>query len=146
MPLKDGQLTRREVTFAEVYARTGDLEYAEDKAGYSRGGSRQVLARTGVQDRIFAEQQARVTSEALPLVVEGDLHNLRRPETPGFHKSADRVAKWLGLFDREGGASQHKEPHEMTAEELHAHLEKALARKEEIIGQAKDVTPPDPFD
>lgn len=138
MPLKSGDLTKRELAFVQTYVATGDRATAEKKAGYAPNGGYIVLQRPEVLARVAQEQAARITIEGAPLAVSTLFEIMRNTKSP----AASRVQAAKIVLDRAlpGAASgAEKELHEMTAAEIAA----ALA---ELDSRLINVTPaaPDP--
>lgn len=137
MPLKNGRLTPAEKTVAEVFARTGDKDYARHVAKLSpiSNGAVQALARPEVQAEIRRQQVARLFQEALPAAVQCMVSIITDSKAPaGARVQASKV-----VFDRTLGAAEgaeSKEPHEMTSEEI----AKAISQLEAVaMARAKPV-------
>lgn len=138
MPRKDGSLTRSETLFLSEYAKHGDRQRAERKAGLAANGGYHVLARPEIQKRIVQEQVARLTSDALPLAVGTLVEIMGNSKAP----AAARVQASKVVIDRalpSGADGATKELHEMSPEEIAA----SIAKLETMaIEKAKDITPP----
>jgi len=123
MPIKGGKMTAQERKFSQVYADTGSVGYAAEKAGYAFphvSGSK-ALARPAVQESIKRQQLARLNNELLPLALDTLETILTNPKATDSNKNtaAGLVMKYSVGSTGEGEA---KEPHEMTAEELQAQI------------------------
>ncbi len=125
-------------------AATGDKQYSAKEANYAHPDqmAHKLLARPAVQAEIVRQQQERLFNEILPLAVKTHKELLTSATTPaGAKVQAIKLAyeHTLGQED----AANHKEPHEMTGEEI----AKSIAELERIAaGRAKDVTPSGPAD
>lgn len=145
MPRRNGRKTPNERVFAEVYAVTGDREYAGAKAGYAvpASGASQALQRPAVQAEIARIQQEKLFSTVLPLAVQVHTQILLDPKAPaGARVQAVKLAydRTLGLSEAMGG----KEAHEMTAEEIAKAIEQlqrvAADRAKPVIeGEASSI-------
>lgn len=133
MGIRKGGMTQRQKAFAEHYARTGDREHAAAKAGYAAPdvSGTQNLAVPAVQAEIARQQISVLYREALPAAVACLVSIVRSDKAPaGARVQASKV-----ILDRTLGAddpARHKEPHEMTPDELAtaiAALERAAADK-----------------
>ena len=142
MPLRNGKLTAQERRFAQVYADTGAVGYAAEKAGYAFpevSGSK-ALARPAVQESIKRQQLARLNNELLPLALDTLEGILRSPKSTDNNKNtaAGLVMKYsVG----QGEGSEAKEPHEMTAEEIQQQIERLRAA---AADRARPVIEPEP--
>lgn len=142
MPDKTGRFTPQERVFVRQMASTGDPVYSAQKAGYSSPAQRasQALARPAVQAEITKLQLERLYSKVLPLAVEQHEKLLRDPATPaGAKVQAIKLA-----YDRTLGADSeaaHKEPHEMTAAELDAAIQRLRQAAAERAKPVIDVEP-----
>lgn len=148
MPVKTGRKTRLETRFAEVYAGTNDMQYAARKAGYvDHTGAVKALQRPDVQAEIRRVQIERLNSVALPAAVDCLVSIVSDERFPaGARVQASKV-----ILDRtlgQEGAGEAKAPHEMTPDELNAHLAKtklALAALESAkADRAKPVIEAEP--
>jgi hypothetical protein len=142
MPLKNGRQTGQESVFIQHYAATGDRRYAALQAG-SRDPSSfaaKALARPAVQAEIARIQVERLYTEGLALAVDMHIHMIRDPATPaGARAQAIKL-----MYDRtigQGDQAEAKEPHEMTAEELEAAIQKL---RRAAADKAKPVLEHDP--
>lgn len=137
MPDKTGRFTAKENAFMDHYVRTGDEDYAADKARYGSPSVRgsQLLAKAAIQSEIRARQTERLWGDVLPLAIGELERGLREPTTPWGAKSAliklamDRT---LGA----GDAAEGKQPHEMTPDELARAIEQL---KREASDRAKPI-------
>lgn len=138
-----GQLTEMERKFVDAYAKTGDTRYATKKAGYKYGvnNSHNILQRPAVQDAIIAYQMARMTSEALPLATSTVIGIMQNEKAP----AAARIQAAREVFNRvlpSDKATQDKEPHEMSPDELAAaisRLESAAATKAKPVEEVAQI-------
>lgn len=136
MPIKGGKLTVQERKFSQVYADTGSVGFAAEKAGYAFphvSGSK-ALARPAVQESIKRQQLARLNNELLPLALDTIETIMLNPKATDSNKltAAGLVMKHTSSAD--GG--QEKEPHEMTLDEIQARL---AALRREASDRAKPV-------
>lgn len=119
MPLRNGRATPKERKFAQVFAATGDRMYSAAKAGYRhpQENSSLALARPAVQAEIARIQTERLFSEGLPAAVGHLIACVQDVKAP--HNARNQAAKII--LDRTLGAEdagKHKDPAEMSAEEL----------------------------
>lgn len=72
MPAKDGTLTPQERQFAASYARTGDVAYSAEKAGYAHPERRGYanLQKVGVCAEIQAQMRARLHNVCVPAAID----------------------------------------------------------------------------
>lgn len=128
MPIKGGKMTAQERKFSQVYADTGSVGYAAEKAGYAFphvSGSK-ALARPAVQESIKRQQLARLNNELLPLALDTIETIMRNDKATDSNKltAAGLVMKYsVG----QGEGSEAKEPHEMTADEIQQQIERLRA-------------------
>jgi len=129
MRLKSGLLTAQEKAFAATYAATGDRNYAAMKAGYSspRQSASQALQKVEVQADIRRQQLAILNNELLPAAI-GVLATIIAD--PKASERGKLTAVKIVLDRALGGAdaSESKEPHEMTSDEIQKRLD-ALRRE-----------------
>lgn len=141
MPTQRGALTAAEKTFAAAYATTGDSAYSAQRAGYrTTAGGSMALARPAIQAEIVRLQTEKLFATILPLAIEQHEKLLRNDATPaGAKVQAIKLAydRTLGL----GEGGEAKEPHEMTAEELDAAIQKL---RRAAADRAKPVIEHDP--
>ena len=136
MPLKNGKLNPQERTFAAVYADTGSSTYAATQAGYAHPHQRAAsnLAKPAVQAEIRAQQLARLNNELLPLALD-NLEAILRSD-----KATERgkIMAAKIVIDKAGGpdATNGKEPHEMSGDELQAAIDRL---RREASDRAKPV-------
>ena len=142
MPLKTGRLTHPEKTFAAGYAATNDASYAGDKAGY---GSKQAvwsaMQRPAVQHEIKRLQTEKLFAEGLPLAVNVHLAILADDRTP----AGARVQAVKLMYDRTLGdadATQGKQAHEMSPDELAKAISEAKLRAAALEHVAADRAKP----
>jgi hypothetical protein len=138
MPDKVGRLTGAEKTFAEAFARTGDRDYAKFKAGYKSDGSvSMALARVGVKQEIIQYGRAVLVNELYPAstVVLAAMLNMETPGVPWNARlgAAKQVRTEVGAL-AEG--KREKDFADMTAEEIHAEIEKA---RQQLADRSKQV-------
>lgn len=146
MPLKNGALTPREELFIDAMARTGEVGYSAEKAGFrnvSVAGS-QVLARPAVRDAIRREQLARLNNDLLPLAISTLETIMRDPKATERGRLAATAQVLKYTVGAQVDASETKEPHEMSASELTQRIEalrrEAADRAKPIVeGEAKPV-------
>lgn len=124
MPLKNGKLNMQERKFAATYAETGNAVYAAEKAGYSspRQSASQKLASPIIQAEVRARQLARLNNELLPLALDNLEAILRNDKA----SERGKIMAAKIVLDKAGGAdaTNGKEPHEMTGDELQAAIER----------------------
>lgn len=118
MPRRGGRLTYMEEQFAEHYARTGDATYAATKAGYSTPRSRgsENAHDPAIIARVSQLRRAKLASaslEAVDVLVEG-MRDTKAPRQ-ARNNAAATILKYAAHDD---GASETKDPHEMTPDEL----------------------------
>ena len=119
MPNRHGRWTHREKRFVQVYAVTRDSTYSAAVAGYPH--PQQAGSRNASNEVILAEArrltQRQLTTEILPLATARHKALLEDPKCTGqaLNRAIELAYKY-GLATAEDG--QHKEPSEMTAEEL----------------------------
>lgn len=151
MPLKDGTMTRGEMAFIQAYAGTNDREKAEKQAKIAPGTGYRLLARLEVQREINRQERGRML-ELLHLSNEWALKVMRDAKKPDTIKRDIAREVWkLTLGADASSGTEAKEPHEMTADELSAELDRLMKARDALAENAKDVTPSDgqdgtPFD
>lgn len=126
MPDHVGRLTPQERIWVRYMAATNDATYAAEKAGYASPQPRgsQNLAKPALMELVreaawkkLRTDGARIGVDVLISIAEDD----KQPAGARRAAAADLV-KLSGLAGPEG--DQAKEPHEMTAEELAAAIDK----------------------
>lgn len=123
-------------------AATQERGYSAEKAGYSHPdqAAAKLLQRPQVVAEIARVQTERLFQEVLPAAINCLASIINSPTAPaGARVQAAKVvlANTLGL----DGATQVKEPHEMTPDEL----AEQISKLERIAAErAKDVTPAKP--
>jgi hypothetical protein len=146
MQRRKGVQTPQERVFTQVYARTSDVKYAAEKAGYRHPETvgPQTLARLPVQAEIARIQTERLFNELLPAAIDCLKSIIVNDKAPaGARVQAAKVVfdRTLGRDDALGG----KEPHEMTGAELAAAIEKleshaaSKARQVEVVEVKPDL-------
>ncbi len=142
MPTKSGAMTRQETVFLEEYAKHGDREKAEKKAGYRPRWGYVVLSRPDIQRQIVAAETGKLYSDALPIAVATLIEIMKGSKFP----AAARVQAAKTVMDRTLGADTSgpaKELHEMTPDEI---AQAIRALESQAAAAAVDVTPSDPGD
>ena len=133
-----GMLLPRERKFAEVYAATGHGSFAATQAGYPSPGPRatELVKRPIVQAAIRAEQERRLTDEALPLAVDW----LVKCVSDETYKPADRNTAARIIIQNtisRADAGRDKAPEDMTPDELAARITILRARQAQLADGAK---------
>jgi phage terminase small subunit len=142
MPYKSGRLSPRERLFIDRMARTGDAQYAAEKAGYSQPGVRgyQLMMKPAIKSAVLQRAEEVLRDELLPLALERHKMLLTAAGVPaGAQLGAVKLA-----YDRTLGEDQDKaakEPSEMTFDELQQSIETLRRQQNLIADQARDVTP-----
>lgn len=138
MPNKKGRFSPQEKVFVERMAATGDAVYAATKAGYGSPQPRasENLQKPAVVDAIRRQQVARLNNELLPLAIDTllDVMTAKNSTERGRLAAAAHVLKHTVGANIE--ASEGKEPHEMSADELHLRIE---ALRREAAERAKPI-------
>ena len=142
MPRKSGKATARERVFVDTMAASGDPVYSAHKAGYASPASAavQLPQRPAIAAAIKAKEHARVTNDLLPLATDRVEQILNDPKENSRVVLAAAKMVWDRAFG-EQGASEGKEPHEMTADELQERIARLRDQQRAIAEDAKDVTP-----
>jgi len=143
MPLKNGALTGREKRFVELMARTGEVAYSAEKAGFRsiKSTGSIVNARPAVRDAIRQEQVARLNNELLPLALDTAERVLRDPKATERGKLTAVALVLKHTLGAAVDATEAKEPHEMSAAELQQRIE---ALRREAADRAKPVIEAEP--
>lgn len=126
MPRKDGSLTPQEAAYAGYMAASGDPVYSAARAGYRTPGvdgwkkaNNPVMVET-----VRRAQVARLNNELLPIA----LNLIERVILDDTENTRNRLTAAKIVVDRTIGMAQDgtetKEPHEMTAAELQARIER----------------------
>lgn len=143
MPLKDGTLTPQEAMFSGYMAATGDATYAAARAGY-RGPYKEGWAKMqnpALVETVRRAQMARLNNDLLPAAL--DL--IERVILDDKENTRNRLTAAKIVVDRTLGQVQDgaetKEPHEMTAAELQARIERL---RREQADRAKPVIDAEP--
>ena len=133
MPLKDGTLTPQEAMFSGYMAATGDATYAAARAGY-RGPYKEGWAKMqnpALVDTVRRAQLARLNNDLLPAAL--DL--IERVILDDKENTRNRLTAAKIVVDRTLGqvqdGAESKEPHEMTAAELQARIERLRREQSE---------------
>lgn len=143
MPIKGGKLTAQERKFSQVYADTGSVGYAAEKAGYAFphvSGSK-ALARPAVQESIKRQQLARLNNELLPLALDTIEGILRNPKATDSNKNTAAGLVMKYSVGSAGEGAQEKEPHEMTADELQQQIDRLRREAADRARPVIDVEP-----
>lgn len=127
MPRTGGRHTHKEMLLAKHMAATNDRGYAMEKAGLSAAGASRALDRPAVQADIRRQQLAILNNELLPAAI-GVLATIIAD--PKASERGKLTAVKIVLDRALGGAdaSESKEPHEMTSDEIQKRLD-ALRRE-----------------
>lgn len=129
MPDKLGRLNTQEKRFAKEYAMTGNAVFAASAAGYAspRQRASHNLQKDAVQADIRRQQLAILNNELLPAAI-GVLATIIAD--PKASERGKLTAVKIVLDRALGGAdaSESKEPHEMTSDEIQKRLD-ALRRE-----------------
>ena len=138
MPDKTGRLTPQERVFVERYAATGDRVYAASEAGYSKRSLHQSAAKNignpALQPYLRLQVQERVNG-----IVPKLLKRLSEAVDDKATSVKDLVAigKLVMPIFKDGEAAERREPHEMTADEIHARIQElereAAARAKPVV-------------
>lgn len=149
MPLKTGELTRREQDFAHAYVECGmNRQKAERAAGYAPGSGITALARPAVIEMIDQILMARL-GEVAAAGTKWALDAFK-PESKVADGTKARLLDTALKYRLAAKETAEKDPADMSAAELAAAIETLEKIK---AGQAQDVTPaapeagaePDPF-
>ena len=146
MPLKDGTLTPQEAMFSGYMAATGDATYAAARAGY-RGPYKEGWAKMqnpALVDTVRRAQLARLNNHLLPAAL--DL--IERVILDDEENTRNRLTAAKIVVDRTLGqvqdGAESKEPHEMTAAELQARIERLRREQSERAKPILDAEPTPP--
>ena len=133
MPRRDGSLTEKEAMFAGYMAATGDPTYSAAKAGYAApqvDGWRQSH-NPATMDVVRRAQLARLNNDLLPAAI----NLIERVILDDKENTRNRLTAAKIVVDRTIGQVQDgaetKEPHEMTAAELQARIERLRREQSE---------------
>lgn len=126
-----------ESVFADVYARTGDATYAAHKAGSKAPAAvgRDMLSKPQVRETALEKARAGLGERIVPaLAILDDLLIEAKEKKASFKDRARLVVDVFKLNQSHalGDASRGKDPHEMTADELHAESER-LRRQQAML-------------
>lgn len=143
MPLKDGSLTFQEAMFSSYMASTGDPTYAAAKSGY-RSPYKDGWAKMqnpALADTVRRVQLARLNNDLLPAA----LNLIEKVILDDKENTRNRLTAAKIVVDRTIGMVQDgaetKEPHDMTAAELQARIERL---RREQSDRAKPVIEAEP--
>ena len=143
MPLKDGTLTPQEAMFSGYMAATGDATYAAARAGY-RGPYKEGWAKMqnpALVETVRRAQMARLNNDLLPAAL--DL--IERVILDDKENTRNRLTAAKIVVDRTLGqvqdGAESKEPHEMTAAELQARIERLRREQSERAKPVIDAEP-----
>ena len=126
MPIKGGRRTDKEALFIGHLASTGDATFAATRAGYRDPQVQgwQKAHNPAIVDAVRREQVARMNNSLLPIAL--DL--IERVILDEKENTRNRLTAAKIVVDRTLGQVQDgaetKEPHEMTAAELQARIER----------------------
>lgn len=126
MPIKGGRRTDKEALFIGHLASTGDATFAATRAGYRDPQVQgwQKAHNPAIADAVRREQVARLNNSLLPIAL--DL--IERVILDEKENTRNRLTAAKIVVDRTIGMTQDgaetKEPHEMTAAELQARIER----------------------
>lgn len=140
MPLKSGDLTRREQDFARAYVDHGmDRRKAEQAAGYAAGSGIMALARPAIIELVNDLLMARLGDVA----AAGTKWALDafKPESKVADGTKARLLDTALKYRLAAKETAEKDPADMSAAELAAAIETLEKIK---AGQAQDVTPAAP--
>lgn len=144
MRLLAGRLTQQESTFAAEFAKTGDRTYAAGKAGYKHPVkmASQALQVPKIQEEIRRQQLAILNNDLLPAAI-GVLGTILADEKASATSRLQAVKIVLdrSLGDKE--TTSHKEPHEMSADEIQRQLD---TLRREAANRARVVIEHEPTD
>jgi phage terminase small subunit len=137
MPRKGERWTAQERIFVNNVAMTGDKVYAATKAGYKQPdiAGYAIAAKPVIKAEIARREEEILFNEILPIAIKRHKKMLMDDKTPpGAQAQLIKLAydRTLGVNDD----SQHKEPHEMTSDEI----AKAIGQLEAVaFARAKPV-------
>lgn len=145
MPDKRGRKTDQERRFVEAYARTGDRAYAAEKAGYAAPhvSASQLLTRPAVLEAVAVQVQSRRERNMLAAL---DL--VHEVVTNDKYPAAARVNAAKAImtdYSRSAeGASDDKDPVEMSGAELRRRIERLQAEAAERTRPLLDLVAEEP--
>ena len=143
MPIKSGRRTDKEALFIGHLAATGDEKFAAWKAGYAHPTVQgwKSAHNPAIADAVRRAQVARLNNELLPMA----LNLIEKVILDDKENTRNRLTAAKIVVDRTIGMVQDgaetKEPHEMTAAELQARLERL---RREQSDRAKPVIEAEP--
>lgn len=143
MPRKDGTLTPQEAAYAGYMAASGDPVYSAARAGYRtpevdgwKKANNPVMVET-----VRRAQVARLNNSLLPIAL--DL--IERVILDDKENTRNRLTAAKIVVDRTLGqvqdGAESKEPHEMTAAELQARIERLRREQSERARPVIDAEP-----
>lgn len=120
MPDKTGRMTVQERAFVRHFADTGDPVYAAEKAGYAQPERRALekLHSPVIAAATRRQQIERLNNELLPLAVDTLQSILTDAEATDRARLAATAQVLKATIGANVEASQGKEPHEMSSDEL----------------------------
>ena len=133
MPIKGGRRTDKEALFIGHLASTGDATFAAVRAGYRDPQVQgwQKAHNPAIVDAVRREQVARLNNSLLPIAL--DL--IERVILDDKENTRNRLTAAKIVVDRTLGqvqdGAESKEPHEMTAAELQARIERLRREQSE---------------
>lgn len=125
MPLKNGRITPAEKIVTRVYARTGDLVYAADKAGIAVTSAHRIVNRP-TPKQMIAELREKMLAEGVPEVVNA----LKKIALDENHAPAPRVGasreylRASGMYTGEPG--KEADPDEQSTADLLTKAQQAM--------------------
>ena len=143
MPRKDGTLTPQEAAYAGYMAASGDPTYSAARAGYRtpevdgwKKANNPVMV-----DVVRRAQVARLNNELLPMA----LNLIEKVILDEKENTRNRLTAAKIVVDRTLGqvqdGAESKEPHEMTAAELQARIERLRREQSERAKPILDAEP-----
>ena len=143
MPLKSGKLTPQERAFVGHMSRTNDATYAAEKAGYAHpvhAGSN-IMRRDVVKNEVLKRQRERIETEGVTMAVDFTLMAIQEERfPPGVRLNAAKLM--LDHAFRDATASDDKQAHEMSPDELAKAIADAKLRAAALEHVAADRAKP----
>lgn len=143
MPIKGGRRTDKEALFIGHLASTGDATFAAVRAGYRDPQVQgwQKAHNPAIADAVRRAQLARLNNDLLPMA----LNLIEKVILDDKENTRNRLTAAKIVVDRTIGMVQDgaetKEPHEMTAAELQARLERLRREQSDRAKPILDVEP-----